>query len=60
MGTYVRGASGQPSAAFQRALKNGNLWVAEAEARDLQYDGLEDAYSSSACTRRRDRRSSSG
>ena len=39
---FVRPA-GSPHAVFQRALKNGNLWVAEAEARDMQRVGLEDA-----------------
>ena len=34
---------GHPSAVFQRALKNGNLWVAEAEARDMRRVPLEDA-----------------
>ena len=35
--------TGHPYAVFQRALKNGNLWVAEAEARDLPRVPLEDA-----------------
>jgi pyrroloquinoline quinone (PQQ) biosynthesis protein C len=39
---FVRPA-GSPYAVFQRALKNGNLWVAEAEARDLPKVSLEDA-----------------
>jgi hypothetical protein len=28
---------------FQSALKNGNLWVAEAVARDMPHVPLEDA-----------------
>ena len=36
-------SAGSPYAVFQRALKNGNLWVAEAEARDLRHVSLEDA-----------------
>lgn len=34
---------GHPYAEFQRALKNGNLWVAEAVARELHVVSLEDA-----------------
>jgi predicted metal-dependent HD superfamily phosphohydrolase len=34
---------GHPYAVFQRALKNGNLWVAEAEAREMRHVSLEDA-----------------
>ena len=34
---------GRPYAVFQRALKNGNLWVAETEARELRKVSLEDA-----------------
>jgi hypothetical protein len=34
---------GHPYAEFQRALKNGNLWVAEAVARELPKVSLEDA-----------------
>ena len=37
------GPAGSPYGAFQRALKNGNLWVAEAEARDMPHVPLEDA-----------------
>ena len=36
--------SGSPYAVFRRALKNGNLWVAEAEAREMRRVSLEDAY----------------
>jgi hypothetical protein len=37
-------ASGHPYAELQRALENGNLWVAEAVARDLPRPlSLEDA-----------------
>jgi hypothetical protein len=32
-----------PYAEFQRALKNGNVWVAEAVARELPKVSLEDA-----------------
>ena len=39
---FVRPA-GHPYAVFQRALKNGNLWVAEAVARDMPYVPVEDA-----------------
>ena len=35
--------TGSPYAAFQRALKHGNLWVAETEARELRQVSLEDA-----------------
>ena len=35
--------AGSPYAVFHRALKHGNLWVAEAEARDLRHVPLEDA-----------------
>ena len=35
---------GSPYAAFQRALKSGSLWVAEAEARDMRHVPLEGAY----------------
>ena len=34
---------GHRYAEFQRALKNGNLWVAEAAARELPQVSLEDA-----------------
>ena len=34
---------GHPYAEFKRALKNGNLWVAEAAARELPRVSLEDA-----------------
>jgi hypothetical protein len=34
---------GSPYAVFQRGLKNRNLWIAEAEARDVQHVWLEDA-----------------
>jgi predicted metal-dependent HD superfamily phosphohydrolase len=34
---------GHPYAEFQRALKNGNVWVAEAVARELRHVWLEDA-----------------
>jgi hypothetical protein len=34
---------GHPYAEFQRALKNGNVWVAEAVARELPKVSLEDA-----------------
>jgi hypothetical protein len=34
---------GRPYAEFQRALKNGNVWVAEAVARELPRVSLEDA-----------------
>ena len=41
--TFVT-SSGHPYAELQRALKNGNLWVAEAVARDLPRPlSLEDA-----------------
>jgi hypothetical protein len=40
--TYVREASRQPLR-LQRALRNGNLWVAEVEARDMKHVPLEDA-----------------
>lgn len=37
-------APGHPYAEFQRALENGNLWIAEAVARDLPRQiSLEDA-----------------
>ena len=35
--------AGSPYAVFQRALRNGNLWAAEAEARDMRHVSLEDA-----------------
>ena len=35
--------AGSPYAVFQRALKHGNLWVAETEARELAIVSLEDA-----------------
>lgn len=34
---------GHPHAEFKRALERGNLWVAEAAARDLPQVSLEDA-----------------
>ncbi len=34
---------GNPYAEFQRALENGNVWVAEAVARELPHVPLEDA-----------------
>jgi len=34
---------GHPYAELQRALKNGNVWVAEPVARDLRHVWLEDA-----------------
>jgi hypothetical protein len=34
---------GHPHAEFKRALDRGNLWVAEAAARDLPQISLEDA-----------------
>jgi hypothetical protein len=34
---------GHPHAEFKRALERGNLWVAEAAARDLPQIALEDA-----------------
>jgi hypothetical protein len=34
---------GHPYAEFQRALERGNLWVAEAVARELPQISLEDA-----------------
>ena len=40
--TFVRSA-GSPYGAFERALRNGNLWVAEAEAREMPRVSLEDA-----------------
>jgi hypothetical protein len=40
--TFVT-SSGHPYAEFQRALKNGNLWVAEAAARGLPHISLADA-----------------
>jgi hypothetical protein len=41
--TFVT-SGGHPYAEFQRALKNGNLWVAEAVARELPRPlSLEDA-----------------
>jgi hypothetical protein len=36
-------SGGHRYAEFQRALKNGNLWVAEAVARELPKVSLEDA-----------------
>ena len=36
-------SSGHRYGEFQRALKNGNLWVAEAVARELPKVSLEDA-----------------
>jgi hypothetical protein len=36
-------SGGHPYAEFQRALKNGNVWVAEAVARELPNVSLEDA-----------------
>ena len=35
--------AGSPYAVFQRALKKGNLWVAEAEALEMPRVSLEDA-----------------
>jgi hypothetical protein len=35
---------GHPYAEFKRALERGNLWMAEAAARDLPQVSLEDAY----------------
>ena len=37
------GPAGSPYAVFQRALRHGNLWVAEAEAREMRTVPLEDA-----------------
>jgi hypothetical protein len=37
-------SSGHRYAEFQRALKNGNLWVAEAAAREPPRVSLEDAF----------------
>lgn len=34
---------GHPHAVFQRALERGNLWVAEAVAREVPHVSLEDA-----------------
>jgi hypothetical protein len=34
---------GHPYAEFQRALKNGNVWVAEAVAREMQHVWPKDA-----------------
>jgi hypothetical protein len=39
---FVR-SGGHRYAEFQRALKNGNLWVAGAAARELPQASLEDA-----------------
>jgi len=36
-------SEGHPYAVLQRALSNGNLWVAEAVARELPKVSLEDA-----------------
>jgi beta-lactamase class D len=36
-------SGGHPYAELQRALKNGNVWVAEAVARELPKVSLEDA-----------------
>jgi hypothetical protein len=36
-------SGGHPYADFQRALKNGNVWVAEAVAGELPKVSLEDA-----------------
>ena len=36
-------SGGHPYAEFKRALDRGNLWVAEAAARDLPQVSLEDA-----------------
>jgi hypothetical protein len=36
-------SGGHPYAEFQHALRNGNLWVAEAVARELPKVSLEDA-----------------
>jgi hypothetical protein len=36
-------SGGHRYAEFQRALKNGNVWVAEAVARELPQVSLEDA-----------------
>jgi len=36
-------SEGHPHAVLQRSLKNGNLWVAEAVARDVPHVPLEDA-----------------
>jgi hypothetical protein len=36
-------SDGHRHAEFQRALKNGNVWVAEAVARELPRVSLEDA-----------------
>jgi hypothetical protein len=41
---------GHPYAEFQRALKNGNVWVAEAVARELHHASLEDALKSPIST----------
>jgi len=40
--TFVT-SEGHPCAVFRRALTNGNLWVAEAVARELPRLSLEDA-----------------
>jgi len=40
--TFVT-SEGHPYAVLQRSLKNGNLWVAEAVARDMPHVPLEDA-----------------
>jgi len=40
--TFVT-SRGHPHAEFQRALKNGSVWVAEAVARELHQVSLEDA-----------------
>jgi hypothetical protein len=36
-------SQGSPHARFQRALRTGNLWIAESDARDMQTISLEDA-----------------
>jgi len=36
-------SEGHPYAVLQRSLKNGNLWVAEAVAREMRHVPLEDA-----------------
>jgi hypothetical protein len=36
-------SKGHPCAVLQRSSKNGNLWVAEAEVRDMRHVSPEDA-----------------
>jgi hypothetical protein len=51
---------GHPYAEFQRALKNGNVWVADAVARELPQVSLEDALRPSGSSTQSERMRPSG